>query len=207
MPGGISEIIGGVGAVGSLISGIVGLFGGDKLPPELEEYINLLRVQAKEGIPYSDEVAMRQQGSRQIAGQVGSMQRRGAASLASRGVSDSSAANEMIGGVNRTQAEMFSDLQHSIRTLDEQTKQQAMAQLGGATAQATAYGQQRGAGIAGMLSSGLAGLANEDLWVALDLMDEPMSEMEKWFQMFQKYMGSGYNNPTGTPYEPPPLMG
>jgi hypothetical protein len=161
MPAWLLPALSGVLGLGQLGAGIYGMLKSDDISPEMQRYLDILQTQASEGIPLAEERAMLASGSRDIGAQAASMQRRGAAAVASRGMARSSVADSMISSVNRTQAEMFSDLQDSIRRLDQQTKLQAQGQLGGALGmtesmklqQQQAAGQMIGGGIGGMMGS------------------------------------------------------
>lgn len=116
-------------------SGVYGLTQAQKIPKELKELYDLLQGQAKYGIPGPQESVMRSSGAGQIARYGTGLQARGSAALASRGMGRSSLADTMVAGVNRTQAEMFQQLQSNIAALDEQTKARAQGQLGGVATQ------------------------------------------------------------------------
>jgi len=164
-----------------------GLFAKPELSDQMQKYMDLLSRRAEEGLSPGTESSMLRSGSRQIAGQTAAMQARGAAALASQGVSRSSAARNMISSVNRTQGEMFAQLQDSIRRLDEQVKAQAMGQLGGATAMAEASLEKQKAAKGQMIAGGLAGLLDKDVLADLGLMEPEMSEFEKNLQLIKKY--------------------
>jgi len=164
-----------------------GVFAEPGLSDQMQKYMDLLTKRAEEGLPAGTESAMLRSGSRQIAGQTAAMQTRGAAALASQGVSRSSAARSMIASVNRTQGEMFAQLQDSIRRLDEQMKSQAMGQLGEATVMAEALLERQKEKIGQMIAGGLAGLLDKEIWADLGLMEPEMSELEKSLQLIKKY--------------------
>ena len=146
-------------------SGVWGMLNANKVPPELQEYYDMVKQQAESGLG-GDYQAMLNQGAGQIAQQAGAMQARGAAAVASRGMGSSSAADAMIAGVNKTQAEAFGQLQGSLMQLNQQVKARAQAQLGQAGGAIAGLKQEKmtaGAqSILGGLTTGLGYMQNKD---------------------------------------------
>jgi hypothetical protein len=181
--------------------GAYGLTQAGKVPKELQKLYDLLSERAERGIPDVLESRMRSAGYGRIARQATTAQARGSAALASRGMGRSSMADTMIGDVNRLQAELLTQFETELAGLDEQTKQQALGQLGDVSSAISMLKQQRGEAASGLIMKGLLGLLEPEI----GLVKPQPSEWEKFIEYLEKHR---YETPTGiSPSANPFLLG
>lgn len=148
-----------------------------KAKKRAQEFYDLVQGQAKTGMgsDYSRLLAL---GESRIARQGG--QDRMAASLASRGVSDSSEANAFLAGSAKTRMEAFNELQSQLIQLDEQIKQQAQAQLPGLSENLAQAEQQANIPMAVgdfMSSLGMSAMTVTDLAEAKKMQEDLMRQV------------------------------
>ena len=141
-------------------SGIAELFGASNVPKEYQDYYDELQRRLKEGLSPAEESRLISGGAQQAARMATTAQNRGAAALASRGMSNSSVADTMLSDVNSMQAKMLTDIFNNVMALDEQAKQSAVAPLGAMTETMVNRGDVLSSAGWGELGSGLGGLMN-----------------------------------------------
>ncbi len=193
------QILMGAGAGISILGGLASLFGSKKVPEYMKRYEAMMKERMEHGLLPTEKAGFMEAGVSDITRQVGAMQNRGAAALASRGVEGGSAANEMIAGVNQTQGDMFSKLQKSLADLDLQIKTQGTAGYSDVVNKMTGFdalnrqetiagGQAIGSGLAQlaspeMIMSGLYGkkaaAAAEQMWGSEALFEKFMEQLDK----------------------------
>ena len=115
---------------------------------DLDNYIRQLRMKSIQGIGAGQKLTLYNEGGSQIAGEAGESRRISGANMAAMGVGRSSTMSNTMSAINAQQSAALSGLRRDINAFDEQTKQNAMAALGGALEQRSAsrLGQQATAG-------------------------------------------------------------
>jgi hypothetical protein len=160
-------------AVGAAAAGV-------KLPGgksnEMQDLYNLLKGRAEGGLSGDVEQDIINRGLARISREAGAMQTRGAAAVSSRGLADSTAANEMLGSVNRVVAEQVSALNEQVMRLDEEVKSNALGYLTGVGSNIATLKAQREAGW-----GQLAGGVGADVFKMLQPQkQDPMEQLLMW---------------------------